>query len=270
MRSIKRRPSPPTEQSGLESAGGMRWLLTYADMITLLLAFFIILYSLSNLQKTRYQALVHALHAAFNGRQVSVTQLHVQKHAPYAIKYPHSQSTPPPASSIPMQQLKPPTHLVQELKSVIAQDHLQESVKLSVLPYGVNLVFLNGILFAEGHASIDSKGIKPLHDIGAILSKIPNAVVVQGYTDNLPIDTSVYHSNWDLSAMRAARVADTWMNMGISPIRMTLEGFGQWSPFQSNSTQVGRALNRSVSVVILDQPLRLKDTVIGSPTMRGF
>jgi chemotaxis protein MotB len=243
------------EEHHSEGAGGMRWLLTYADMITLLLAFFIILYALSSVQKNRYEALVQALRSAFNGHQVTVTKVHKHKRAPYPL---HNQAANHTGS--------PSTRLYRELKAVIARDHVQNEVKLALLPYGIDLVFLNGILFQEGHASLDAQAQKPLHDIGQVISGVPNDLIIQGFTDSLPINTPEYHSNWDLSGMRAARVADYWMTHGISPHRMMLEGFGQWSPFATNNTVAGRAQNRAVSVVILNHPLSLRNTAVGSPS----
>lgn len=247
-------PHPPDDtESRLESAGGQRWLLTYSDMITLLLAFFIILFALSTIQQQRYQALVQALRAAFNGHQVMITRVQTHQRLPYPLH-----DTSPQEDRI-----------YHALERVIAQDHLAGSVELAKLPYGVNLVFLNGILFAEGHATLDAAAQQPLHDIGQIIAGIPNAIVVQGYTDALPIATPTYHSNWDLSAMRAARVADAWMAQGVDPHRIMLEGFGQWSPFASNATAAGRAQNRAVSVVILNTSLRLSHITVGAPHALG-
>jgi chemotaxis protein MotB len=248
-----RKPKPAEEEHKLESAGGMRWLLTYSDMITLLLAFFIILYALSSIQKNRYEALVQALRAAFNGHQITVTKVHRYKRAPEPL---HTQAALHTGS---------PDRLYRELEAVVRRDHVQNEIQVSKLPYGVDIVFLNGILFAEGHATLGPQAMRPLHDIGQVLEAVPNDFIIQGYTDSLPIDTPVYHSNWDLSAMRAARVADYWMALGIRPQRMMLEGFGQWSPFASNATPQGRALNRAVSVVILSHPLSLRNTAVGSP-----
>ena len=253
---MKPKPQKPEEEHKMESAGGMRWLLTYSDMITLLLAFFIILYALSNIQKNKYEALVQALRAAFNGHQITVTKVHLHKRAPYPL---HNQAHKNTGTT-------EADKLYNELENVLKQDGLANEVTVAKLPYGVNMIFLNGILFQEGHASLDAQALKPLTDIGRVLHAIPNAIVIQGYADDLPINTPVYHSNWDLSAMRAARVADYWMNQGIDPKRMMLEGFGQWSPFASNATEAGRAQNRAVSVVVLNKNFILRNTTVGSPS----
>jgi chemotaxis protein MotB len=238
-----------------EGAGGMRWLLTYSDMITLLLCFFIIMYALSSVQKYKYEALVQALRAAFNGKQITVTKIQDHKRAPEKL---HTQATINPSLR--------DEKLYRQLKAAIAAMHDQGKIVLYRLPYGIDMVFLQGILFQEGRASLNAAADHPLTVIGNIIERVPNALVIQGFTDSLPIDTPEYHSNWDLSAVRAARVADYWTAAGISPHRMMLEGFGQWSPFASNSTPAGRAQNRAVSVVILNHALTLRDTAIGSPT----
>ena len=238
-----------------EGAGGMRWLLTYSDMITLLLCFFIIMYSLSSIQKYKYEALVQALRSAFNGKQITVTKIHKNKKAPFKL---HTQAA--------LNTGAPDNKLYRELKRAIAEDREQGRIVLYRLPYGIDMVFLKGILFRNGSASLNAGALKPLTTIGRIIAGVDNDLVIQGYTDSLPISTAEYHSNWDLSAMRAARVADYWMGTKVTPTRMMLEGFGQWSPFATNETSAGRAQNRAVSVVILNHPLSLTKTAIGSPS----
>jgi chemotaxis protein MotB len=253
---MKAKAKQPEEEPKMESAGGMRWLLTYSDMITLLLAFFIILYALSNIQKNKYEALVQALRAAFNGHQITVTKVQTHKRAPYPLHNQAHQNTGTTQAD----------KLYNELQNILQKDGVANEITITKLPYGVNMIFLNGILFQEGQADLDAQALKPLTDIGQVLQAIPNAIVIQGYADDLPINTPVYHSNWDLSAMRAARVADYWMSKGIAPTRMMLEGFGQWSPFASNATEAGRAQNRAVSVVVLNENFVLRNTTVGSPS----
>ncbi len=247
----------------LESAGGMRWLLTYADMITLLLVFFIILFAMSSVKIQRYQALVEAIRQAFSGKKVMVHRVIHPKHAPYPYQMPKDHNAPTPLKPKSSGQSNP-DKLYQELEAVVVKHHLQSSVKLTRVTYGINIFFLNGVLFASAsvHLSPVAQGI--LTDLASVLQTVPNALVVQGYADSLPIHTPQFHSNWDLSVMRSARVADYWMGAGIDPNRMIMEGFGKWYPLASNATVRGMAENRTVRIVVLSKRTSIRGVTLGT------
>lgn len=236
-----------------ESAGMMRWLLTYADMITLLLIFFVILYALSRVNQHKYEALVQAMRAALSGKSVSAI------HKPPAHAAPYPATTRSPVAS---------PALFERFRRLVAKDHLQAFVAVYRVPLGVEVVFLNGILFPSARAELTPAAILPLEAVDGALRAIPNQIVVQGYANSLPIHTPAYHSNWDLSSMRASRVADFWMARGVAATRMLVEGFGQWYPVASNSTPTGLRANRSVSVLILNRDVNLRDVVLGTPNGR--
>lgn len=217
----------------------MRWLLTYADMITLLLVFFIVLYALSVVNQDRYKSLMEALRAALTGQQVSTVGKTHQTHAKF----------PPPSPIASTNQ----DFLLKKLQAVIRKDHLTARIQVYPVPQGVMVMILSGVLFNPGEARIQPSAVKVMGDLGRVLGAVPNPVVVQGFTDSTPIDTSEYHSNWDLSAMRAARVVDYWTGEGLSPTRFMLEGFGQYAPVATNATAAGRAKNRRVDVLVLKQ-----------------
>lgn len=234
-----------------ESAGMMRWLLTYADMITLLLIFFVILYALSRVNQHRYEVLIQAMRTALNGESVSAI------HKPPVHAAPYPATTRSPAAS---------PALLERFRRLVAKDHLEASVAVYRVPLGVEVVFLNGILFPSARAALTPAALSPLRAVDGVLRAIPNQIVVQGYANSLPIHTPVYRSNWDLSSMRASRVADFWMARGVGPTRMLVEGFGQWYPVASDSTPAGLRANRSVSVLVLNRSVNLRDMVLGTPT----
>ncbi len=217
----------------------MRWLLTYADMITLLLVFFIVLYALSEVNQNRYKSLMEALRAALTGQQVSTVGKRHESHAAF-----------PPPSPIPSTNQD---YLLKKLQAVIRRDHLTAKIQVYPVPQGVMVMILSGVLFNPGEARIQSSAVKVMGDLGNVLSTVPNPVVVQGFTDSTPIDTAEYHSNWDLSAVRAARVVDYWTHEGLNPTRFMLEGFGQYAPVATNATAAGRAQNRRVDVLVLKE-----------------
>ena len=234
---------------GHDGAGMMRWLLTYADMITLLLVFFIVLYALSKVNEAKYKSLMQALRATLTGRSVSTVG---KTHS--LTKYPPPNPTPSPDNVSENQ-------LAQRLRAAVAKDHLQTQISVAAVAQGVLVQVNSGVLFPSGQATIQPTAAPILRDVGHILSTVSNQVVVQGFTDNVPINTPVYQSNWDLSAMRAARVVDFWTGLGLRPTRFLVEGFGQYSPFASNATSGGRAQNRRVDIVVLKNPV-VPDTTL--------
>jgi chemotaxis protein MotB len=244
---MKRRGNREEQGSAHEAAGMMRWLLTYSDMITLLLAFFIVLYALSAVNHQKYESLMRALRAVLHGKGVTSLKIKNPSRPPY-----------PPNSSTPTAQerkllSKAQLALYRELERVIHRDNLESSVHLDVLRQGIEVEFLNGVLFPLGSANLSPQAERILTDIAGPLRGKPNAVVVQGYTDDLPISTPEFLSNWDLSAVRAARVVDYWTRIGLDPRRFLIEGFGQYSPFAPNSTAAGRQKNRRADALILNR-----------------
>jgi chemotaxis protein MotB len=243
---------------GHDGAGMMRWLLTYADMITLLLVFFIVLYALSKINEARYKSLMQALRAALTGRSVSsVGRTHsLAKYNPPNVRpSPNNNAFPP----------RPPAaaqdNLVAALRRAVARDHLQGQISVAIVPQGVLVEIHSGVLFPSAQATIQPTAARILTDVGKVLAAVPNQVVVQGFTDDKPIHNAQFYSNWDLSAARAARVVDYWTGEGLNPTRFLVEGFGQYSPTATNATAAGRAQNRRVDIVVLKNPV-VPDTTL--------
>jgi chemotaxis protein MotB len=220
----------------------MRWLLTYADMITLLMVFFIVLYAISQVDKARYEVLMRALKQVLSGHKV-VTQVGGTIPIP-----------PPVVGKLPTPSQKE-TQTLQSLAAQIqqaaAQEGLQTDVSVTIATQGVRVSFRNGILFALGSATIRQDAYPLLGRLTAMLSGIPNDVIVEGYTDTTPIDTPKYHSNWDLSAIRATRVIEYFVAQGLNPVRFSAQAYSQYRPIASNATPYGRQLNRRVDLIIL-------------------
>lgn len=224
--------------SGHDGAGMMRWLLTYADLITLLLAFFVVLYAASRINTARFLVLSRSLRIAFNG-QPAIVKL----------------GNAPPSNPIPkpLPSLQSLQQLEQEIERVIQQQHLQQEMSVQVTPAGVVIVFLQPVLFPLGSAELLPEGRHVLALVSRVLATVPNAIEVRGYTDNLPIDTPQYPSNWELSAARALTVLHFLVEVGgIAPTRLDAAAFGQYHPFAPNGPS-GNPENRRVEIVILRQ-----------------
>lgn len=217
----------------------MRWLLTYADLITLLMAFFVIMYAMSRVNTARFAELSHSLKVAFNGRP-SVVKL----------------GTAPPSNLVKPPITPPPTpalvQLYEEIQALIKSQGLSGQVSVQMNSAGVTISLLEDTLFDLGSATIKPSSTPVLLKVAVLLSHVPNAIEVQGYTDNLPIHTRQFPSNWELSAARALHVLE-FLNApgGIAPQRLRATAYGQYHPFASNATSAGRQENRRVEIVVL-------------------
>jgi chemotaxis protein MotB len=221
----------------MESAGMMRWLLTYADMITLLLALFIILFSISTINKVKLQRLVRDLGGGFNSQD--------------AINNPPNGMTTS-ATKDDLQAMQ------QQLQSYIQSQSLQKSVQTKITRDGkkrelVITLLSDKQLFDSGKADIKPFTKKILDQVYKQLKTRPNEVRVEGNTDNVPISNDQFPSNWELSAARATGVARYFVEEdGLAPRRISALGYGEYRPRVANDSDAHRAQNRRVDVVILD------------------
>ena len=221
----------------MESAGMMRWLLTYADMITLLLALFIILFSISTINKVKLQRLVRDLGGGFNSQD--------------AINNPPNGQT----TSVTKDDLQA---MQSQLQFYIQSQSLQKSVQTKITRDGkkrelVITLLSDKQLFESGKADIKPFTKKILDEVYRQLKGRANEVRVEGNTDNVPISNSQFPSNWELSAARATGVARYFVeDDGLAARRISALGYGEYRPKFPNDTDSHRASNRRVDVVILD------------------
>ncbi|RUL76164.1 flagellar motor protein MotD [Dyella choica] len=255
------------------------WVIPYADLLTLLLALFVVLYAMSSVNTTKYRALAQAISAAFNGSRAVIQ--------PLTPNQPPSSTPVPTAKPAPI----PRTPLAQVLLPVLTQhiatpnttpgtpsdqnktklsdeqknlERIRNQVERALQPLiDKNLVTVRrtpnwleieirtDILFPSGVATLSSSATQVLTSIGDILAPFANPLRVEGYTDDVPINTAVYPSNWELSAARAASVARLFAEHGVDPERLGIVGWGQYRPSADNDSVDGRNKNRRVLVVVL-------------------
>ncbi len=240
-----------------------RWLVSYADFITLLFAFFVVMYSISSVNEGKYRVLSDTLTDAFvtSAQSLDPIQLgeQVRTQQPVAGEYaaptpgqgaePVSEPPPQPAADTP----EPPTlgqialNLQQAMKSFIDQD----LVKVTQTDRGIEVEMSSRMLFRSGSARLSAPVLKPLRKVARILRPLPNQIHVEGHTDNVPIRTSAFPSNWELSAARAASVVQLFTRLGVTPERMAAIGYGEFRPKSDNGSAEGRQANRRVSIIIM-------------------
>ncbi|CAB1128005.1 Flagellar motor rotation protein MotB [Candidatus Hydrogenisulfobacillus filiaventi] len=223
-----------------ESAGSMRWLLTYSDLITLLLAFFIILYALSQTEAQKFQLLSQALAQEFDSRSV------------VGVSPGPSIITGRSGTRAAEGELKTLSRLEDALQARVTRAGLGGQVAVTSTPRGVEVSLNASLLFPSGSARLSPKAVALIRSVGQVLKTVPNDIEVAGYTDSRPIRTAQYPSNWQLSAMRAANVVWVLAQVpGIRPQRLSLAGFGRYHPVASNATPAGRQANRRVNILVL-------------------
>lgn len=255
------------------------WVIPYADLLTLLLALFVVLYAMSSVNTTKYRALAQAISSAFNGSR-SVIQP-VTPNAPQS-SIPVPTTKPAPIPRTPLAQILLPV-LTQHIatpattpdtqsdkdKTKISDeqqnlDRIRSQVEHALQPLiDKNLVVVRrtpnwleieirtDILFPSGVATLSPSANQVLTSLGDILAPFANPLRVEGYTDDMPINTAVYPSNWELSAARAASVARLFAEHGVDPERLGIVGWGQYRPSADNTSVDGRNRNRRVLVVVL-------------------
>lgn len=228
------------EQSGGEGGGMLRWLITYADLITLLLAFFIILYAMNRTQQVKFSLVAQALANKFDSAS--------------AIGSAPGPSIISGASGIQAQhrELVRLDHLASRLQTAVQKVGVAKQVSVTENQRGV-LVSLNAtVLFRPGSATLTPRSVAILDRVGQALASVPNQVEVAGYTDSTPIRTVQFPSNWQLSAMRSANVVYVLSRVPhLNPSRLAVMGFGRYHPRATNATSAGRQKNRRVDILVL-------------------
>lgn len=241
---MKKKPEKPENHE--------RWLLTYSDLITLLMIFFVIMYASSNLDAQKYQAISSSFKDGFGSGQNVVSD--GGSGTSEEVKLVNGQSE----ENSTLEQMKTDENskldqVKSEVDKLIGNSDLKENVSTSIEERGLVISFKNNVFFDSGKAEIreDMKG--KLNSIAKILSSIDNYVRVEGHTDNLPINTKEFHSNWQLSSLRAANVVEYLVvNAGLSPNRLSSVGYGEYRPSAKNDSEAGRSKNRRVDIVILN------------------
>ncbi len=243
-----------------------RWLLTYADMITLLLALFVVLFAISSVNVSKVKMLQQSLRDAFSGRvlsggqaimstgnSVSVRTLETQ---PRIVPSTPSLGTPATASAQAALAARREQDELQQLKRQLdafaAAHGFKAQVDTVVTQRGLVVRLLtDNVLFDSGQAQIKAQGMPLLGEVGTLLGvDRVHPIVVEGHTDDVPISTPQFASNWELSTARASAVVRWLIGRGVPAARFSAAGYADLHPLASNATAAGRARNRRVEVVL--------------------
>ncbi|PRC91848.1 flagellar motor protein MotD [Solimicrobium silvestre] len=242
-----------------------RWLVSYADFITLLFAFFVVMYSLSSLNEGKYRVMSDSVITAFG--QFRTFSDNTMPTAPKLNPGPGpgpgvgiGNGPGPGLSSVkkksaveePLRQEREKmTGLAQGILSALAPLIREGKVRVTQTSRGVSIDINASVLFASAEAKLTRESSQALLAIASVLASDAHAIQVEGYTDNQPIKNGIFPSNWELSAVRAGSVVRLFMDNGIAEDRLTAIGQGAKMPVATNDTAEGRSRNRRVNITIL-------------------
>ena len=223
-------------------------MVTFSDMTTLLLTFFVLLLSMSSLKNAKIKQLL----SSFNRYEFSIVQFD-QK----AESSPSGQSFKP----IPELILDPPRFLGtgkgggplgESMQDLIDAAGLEEQVEIKRESKLLKITITDQVLFRSGRAKLRVENQRLLKELGSVIKATPVPIRIEGHTDDIPISTERYPSNWELSADRALAVLHFFQSeVGISPERISAVGYGEFKPVADNATEKGRALNRRVEIRLI-------------------
>lgn len=224
-----------------EHENSERWLLTYADLITLLLGLFVILYAMSKVDAKKYAEVAAALGGAFGGN-TGEKILVVERNGGVL---------PVPIPALP----KEHQEMQKEVERGLQHDIESGLITLSTNERGLTVHVSEELGFSSGSADPKPEMFRVLDTLVAILRRLPHDIRVEGHTDDVPINTPVFRSNWHLSVARAVNVAYYLIeSQGLNPEKISVAGFGEFHPLVPNTSAAHRARNRRVDIMILQVP----------------
>lgn len=254
-----RKPMPEDEPQ----EGAPEWMTTYSDLVTLLLTFFVFLFSMANIDKQKFEAVAYSLRSTFmnlsngelyqnnNGKDlISLNELtgqpkDLEEKITNKDKYDNTGYAGEGHSLEKMEDFK------DEVEKLIAIMDLGEYIKIIETESEIILRINSVILFDLGKADIKSSGKESLKKLGELLKKLDSEAVVQGHTDNLPINTMLFPTNWELSTKRATNVVLFLVDeCSLNPRKLTATGNGEFKPVAPNDSEENRQKNRRIDVVI--------------------
>ncbi|PHQ57988.1 MAG: flagellar motor protein MotD [Porticoccus sp.] len=268
-----------------ENENHERWLVSYADFITLLFAFFVVMYSISSVNEGKYRVLSSSMVSAFRQPKSSLEPVQIGQLVRSPLMMPDQimdvSANPAPIITpmLPQNQdsraddsdplameFSPEDIIMQKAFNAAEKEvdemagHVEEQldslideeiVNIKRNKFWLEVEIKSSLLFPSGGSDLVPASIPVLQKLSKIFRELPNRIHVEGFTDNQPISTVVFPSNWELSTARAAAVVRLFESNGIAASRMAAIGYGEFRPIAENTTETGRAKNRRVVIVVV-------------------
>ncbi len=220
------------------------WIVTYADLVTLLLVFFILLFSISSLHVEKFKKAMASIQINLGESEPKI----------YLLKLMEPTGTTTDMEVSFEESIGKKTRqerLMQDIQEVIKEETIGDNIVVKTSGGRISMLIKGKVLFNPGAAEINPGANQIMDKIAALISEYPEYTInIKGYTDNVPISTAKFPSNWELSAIRATTVLQFLVKKGIDPRRLTATGYGELMPIASNDTEENRAKNRRVEFVL--------------------
>ena len=226
-----------------------RWLVSYADFITLMFAFFVVMYALSSVNEGKYRILTESLNDAFGKGQREVVQDDTTI-APIDLRL-HNEAARLRAEATAKRRERRMRELAATLKDALAPLDAKAPLQITQTSKGIVIEIGANALFSPAEAKLEAHAVEVLSTAAKVLASSENALRIEGHTDAVPIATPVYPSNWELSAARASAVARLFVDNGVRESRIGVTGYAANRPVDRNDTAEGRARNRRVTLLVL-------------------
>lgn len=237
-----------------------RWLVPYADFITLLFAFFVVMYSISSVNVGKFRVLSDSLEAVFADPKKSIEPIQIgelsrgndeKEKIVDPRPEPEQLIELPVAPIVPEETIRTINDISNQLNDALLEQIKNQDVSIKKGEDWLELEIKSNVLFYSGESRLEKAAVPIIGKVADILRASANPIQVEGFTDNQPINTPRFPSNWELSAARAASVVHLLDRYGLAPSRMSAIGYGQFKPIADNITADGRQKNRRVVLVVL-------------------
>jgi chemotaxis protein MotB len=222
------------------------WAIPYGDLVTLLLAFFVVMYSISSVNEGKYRVVSDSLNAAFRGAPSTTAPIQIGGKAATTVAAPVVQlDSDAQVKTMALRQM------AERVASAMSPLITQGLVDVHTGDGFIEVSIRSDILFGSGSAALATEASPVIQLLGTTLQSFPNHIRVEGHTDDVPIKTQLFSSNWELSAARAASVVHLLIDSGVDAHRLSVVAFGEFRPVLPNSTPDGRNANRRVVLVVV-------------------
>lgn len=245
-----------------------RWLVSYADFITLLFAFFVVMYSISSVNEGKYKILSEALVGVFNDSERSMKPIPIGEQRPLSVKpaEPLIKDSEELDAGIGQSVTDPLQTITDQVRDAFGDLIKSDQMTVRGNELWIEIELNSSLLFGSGDAMPSDKAFTIIEKVAKIIKPFDNPIHVEGFTDDQPISTSQYPTNWELSSARSASIVRMLAMEGLNPARMASVGYGEFQPVASNATAEGRGRNRRVVLVISrNLEVRRSLTSTGSP-----
>ncbi len=227
----------PRDKKKNDNNSESNWMTTYGDMMTLLLCFFVLLYSFSNVDADKFQMMMDGLQGKLGvltgGKTISQSSLIDTG----------LDSTRPSSRDF--------NDIYTRIEQYLQQSGLENEINLEMTDRGLTIRFTGKVLFDLGEADIKNSAYSILDKMAGFVKGVPHEVIVEGHTDNWPISNDKFPSNWELSTTRATNVIRYFIeNNSVNPERLSAAGYAEYKPLAPNDTEDNRAINRRVDMII--------------------